>query len=63
MAGLLRRRIRVSGLMLAILAFGLWLGYRANLARDQELAVAAVKADGGWVHYADDCAPGNVCSR
>jgi hypothetical protein len=46
--------------MLAILAFGLWLGYRVNLARDQRLAVAAVQADGGWVHYADEFAIGPV---
>ncbi len=60
MAGWLPRRIRVSGLMLAILVFGLWLGYRVNLARDQRLAVAAVHADRGWVHYADEFAMGPV---
>ena len=60
MAGLLRRRIRVSSLMLVILAIGLWLGYRANLARDQKRAVAAVMADRGWVHYADEFAMGPV---
>lgn len=60
MAGWLPRRIRVSGLMLAILALGLWMGYRANLARDQRLAVAAVTADGGWVHYADEFAMGPI---
>ncbi len=60
MAGLLRRRISVSSLMLVILAIGLWLGYRANLARDQKRAVAAVLADRGWVHYADEFAMGPV---
>jgi hypothetical protein len=62
MAGLLRHRLRfrVGSLMLAILAIGLWLGYRVNLARNQNLAVAAVKADGGWVHYADEFAMGPV---
>ena len=56
MARLLRRRISVGGLMLVILVIGLWLGYRANLARDQKRAVAAVMADRGWVHYADEFA-------
>ena len=44
-----RLRIGVGGLMLAILLFGLWLGHRVNLAREQAPAVAAVKADRGFV--------------
>jgi hypothetical protein len=37
--------------MLLILAFGVWLGWRVNRAREQREAVAAVKRHGGWVHY------------
>jgi hypothetical protein len=44
--------------MLTILAFGLWLGYRVNFDRNRNLAVAAVKTNGGWIHYADEFAIG-----
>lgn len=58
----LRRRLRlgIGGLMLAILVFGLWLGDRVNRARELRLAVAAVEADKGWVHYADEFAMGAI---
>jgi hypothetical protein len=46
--------------MLAILALGLCLGYWVNRAHEQRRAVAAVKAWGGWVHYADEFAMGPV---
>ena len=46
--------------MLVILAIGLWMGYHANRARNQKRAVAAVMADRGWVHYADEFAMGPV---
>ena len=57
-----RRRLRfgIGGLMLAILLFGLWLGDRVNRAKQQRRAVEAVKASGGWVHYADEFAMGSV---
>ena len=56
MPGPLRRHLRIGlgGLMLAILVLGLWLGYRVNKAREQLHALAAVKAAGGWVRYADE---------
>jgi hypothetical protein len=62
MPGPLRRRLRIGlgGLMLAILVIGLWLGYRVNTARDQLRALAAVKATGGWVRYADEFVMGPV---
>ena len=46
--------------MIAILIFGLWLGDRVNRAREQRLAVAAVKADNGFVRYADEFKMGPV---
>jgi hypothetical protein len=46
--------------MLVILIFGLWLGQRVNHAREQRMAVAAIKADKGWVHYADEFTMGPV---
>ena len=46
--------------MIAILIFGLWLGNRVNRAREQRLAVAAVKADNGFVRYADEFKMGPV---
>lgn len=51
--GLRRLRIRLSvGAMMAlVLVFGLWLGRRVELARQQRRAVEAVRARGGWVHY------------
>jgi hypothetical protein len=62
MSGLLRRRLRIGlrGLMLAILVIGLWLGYRVNMAGKQLRAVAAVKAAGGRVRYADEFVMGPV---
>ncbi len=61
MPGPLRRlRIGLGGLMLAILVLGLWLGYRVNKAREQLRALAAVKAAGGWVRYADEFVMGTV---
>jgi len=58
----LRRRLRIGlgGLMLAILILGLWMGYRVNKAREHLRAVAAVKAAGGWVRYADEFVMGPV---
>jgi hypothetical protein len=47
-------------MMGVILVFGLWLGYRVKLAREQRLAVAAIKVDDGWVHYADEFKMGPV---
>ena len=57
-----RRRLRlgIGGMMLFILLLGLWLGDRVNRARAQRHAVEAVKADGGWVHYADEFKMGAV---
>ena len=62
MLDLLRRRLRIGigGMMLAILFFGLWLGNRVNRAREQRTAVAAVKADNGFVLYADEFNIGSV---
>jgi hypothetical protein len=58
----LRRRLQMSvgGLMMVILIVGLWLGNRVNRAREQRLAVAAVKADNGFVRYADEFKIGPV---
>ena len=47
-------------MMLAILLFGLWLGSRVNRASEQRIAVAAVKADNGFVRYADEFKMGPV---
>jgi hypothetical protein len=55
-----RLRIGIGCMMLVILALGLWMGYRVNRARDQRLAVAAVKADKGYVLYADEFKMGPV---
>lgn len=54
--GLLRRHLRIGlgGMMLAIILLGVWLGYRVSKAKAQARALAAVKAAGGWVHYADE---------
>ena len=62
MLGMLRRRLRIGigGMMLAILLFGLWLGNRVNRAREQRIAVAAIKADYGFVLYADEFNMGPV---
>jgi hypothetical protein len=62
MLGMLRRRLRIGigGMMLAILLFGLWLGNRVNRAREQRIAVAAIKADNGFVLYADEFNMGPV---
>jgi Leucine-rich repeat (LRR) protein len=62
MLGMLRRRLRIGigGMMLAILLLGLWLGDRVNRAREQRTAVAAVKADNGFVLYADEFNMGPV---
>ncbi len=40
-----RLRIGVGGMKLAILLFGLWLGHQVDRAKQQRLAVAAVKVD------------------
>lgn len=53
-------RIGVGSLMLVILLFGLWLGNRVNRAREQRIAVEAVKASGGFVRYADEFTLGPV---
>jgi hypothetical protein len=57
-----RRRLRlgVGGLMVVILLFGFWLGHRVQMAREQRIAVAAVKADRGLVRYADEFSMGPV---
>lgn len=55
-----RLRIGIGGLMLLILGFGAWLGDRVNRARDQRLAVVALKSVGGFVRYADEFGPGPV---
>jgi hypothetical protein len=62
MLGMLRHRLRIGigGMMLAILLFGLWLGNRVNRAREQRVAVAAIKADNGFVLYADEFKMGPV---
>ena len=62
MPGLLRRRLRIGlgGMLVAILMIGLWLGYRVNKAREQLRALAAVKAQEGWVRYADEFVMGPV---
>ncbi|WP_435009133.1 hypothetical protein P12x_000383 [Tundrisphaera lichenicola] len=62
MLGLLRRHLRmgIGGLMLAILLLGLLLGHWVNRAKEQARAVAAVKASGGWVRFADEFAMGPV---
>jgi hypothetical protein len=54
------RRIKISVrvLMLLILIVGILLGWRANKARRQRAAAAAVEKYGGWVHYDYEFVPG-----
>ncbi len=53
-------RIGIGGMMVAVLVFGLWLGYRVNRAKALRAAVTTVKADGGFVLFADQFAMGPV---
>ena len=48
-----RKHLRFSlrSLMLLVLILAVFLGWRANKARQQRRVVAAVEAYGGWVHY------------
>lgn len=47
------RRLAISlrVLLLAVLALGLWLGWLAQRARQQRLAVAAIRDYGGFAYY------------
>ena len=62
--GKLRHQLKISlrAMMLVILVFGLWLGWRVNKAREQREAVAAVQKYGGWVHYDYEFVNGKVAS-
>lgn len=48
-----RRKLTLSlrALLLVVLAFGLWLGWRVDKARNQRLAVAAIREYGGEINY------------
>jgi hypothetical protein len=52
-----RMAISLRALMLAVLALGLWLGWRVHLARVQREAVAVIKAAGGQVAFDWEFAP------
>jgi hypothetical protein len=45
------KTISLRGLLLLILAIGLWLGWFVSKARQQRAAVAALQKFGGFVHY------------
>jgi len=49
----LRRVFRFSlrTLLIAVTAFGVWLGVKLHQAREQRAAVKEIRALGGWVHY------------
>ena len=47
----------LRGLMLFILIFGGWLGWKINQTRQQREAVAAVRDSGGSVHYSHEFVP------
>ncbi len=46
--------------MVLILIFGVFLGWRVNIARQQRRVVAAVEKYGGWVHYDYEFVNGKV---
>jgi hypothetical protein len=50
----------LRGLLLAIIAIGLFLGWAAHKARRQRAALVAVRKFGGFVHYDYEFAPGPV---
>jgi Leucine Rich repeat len=58
----IRRRLRLSVgmMMILILGFALWLGWRIDRARFQKATVAEVKEYGGWVHYDYEFVNGKV---
>jgi hypothetical protein len=45
------KTISIRGMLLLVLAIGLWLGWIVNKARQQREAVAALQKFGGFVHY------------
>jgi hypothetical protein len=55
-----RLKISVRILMLLILVVGILLAWRVNKARRQREAVAAIRANGGLVHYDYEFVPGAV---
>ena len=46
-----RYQISLRALLLFVLAFGLWLGWRMHKAREQRALVEAIESYGGWVYY------------
>ena len=48
-----RRRLRLSlrAFLVLVLVLGGWLGWQAHKAREQRLAVEAIRQYGGFVHY------------
>jgi len=53
LAAAIRSRFRFSlkGMLLLILASGVWMGFAVNSARTQRRAVVAIREYGGFVHY------------
>ena len=45
------KTLSLRGLLLVVLAIGLWLGWIVHKARQQREAVAALQKFGGFVHY------------
>jgi len=44
-------RFSLRALLIAVTAFGVWLGIKLHEAREQRAAVKEIRALGGWVHY------------
>jgi hypothetical protein len=55
-----RLKISVRVLMLLVVLLAVFLAWRANRARRQREAVAALQKFGGWVHYDYELVPGPV---